>query len=62
MNNAAQSNEYVLYYYNEDTGDLVGVVRAGAARWKSLAAEFWADGFPVKVYDGEGYMIYSLGV
>ena len=53
---------YTIYYYDEDTGKLVGTQQATPQQYKATAAVLWAEGFPVKVYDEQNTLIYTLGI
>ena len=53
---------YTIYYYDEDTGKLVGTQKATPQQYKATAAVLWAEGFPVKVYDEQNTLIYTLGI
>lgn len=52
---------YDVCYYDEDTGNLVGIEGKVGEAYKSVATDLWKDGYFVKVFDPQGAVVFTLG-
>jgi len=53
---------YTVYVYDPDTGEPIELVPATSENYKQLAWTLHNKGFPVKVFEPDMTLVYTLGI